>query len=241
MTSRLVLLPVERWSTRWSAYDSTVSRALVPPGLSSSRSATEPRPPLAGSNADRTWAMLGPSVPATSPASSVTSRISMVCGSCSNEKKSTDRPSSAMFRAAWSAQVVLPSPCGPARRTSSPERTPPPRWRSRGSKPVGQTRAAAWAPPRSLLLASSRTSVRDWRAYSTQTWKQSASRVVPVSRLFGGAHGQRDFAYDGRSPKVLGETRDRRLSVCPDPAGSERPAEGPAKRAACAGDTESDD
>src|SRR6476660_6697669 len=52
----------------------------------------------------------------------------------------TGRPAAAMLRPTWSAQLVLPRPCGPAIRMSSPARKPPVRWWSSGSNPVGHRR-----------------------------------------------------------------------------------------------------
>jgi hypothetical protein len=84
----------------------------------------------------------------------------------------TGRPVAALLRATWSAKVDLPSPWGPARRTSDPARIPPPMIGSRPPNPVFHTRPAALRPVsmRSSLRASEAPTVMSW--WSTRPWNQ---------------------------------------------------------------------
>ena len=132
-------------------------------------------------------------------------------------------------------------PWGPPRRTRSPLRNPPWRLASSTSNPVGQTRSAlcdAGADAVVGLLERLGQSDCSWRSTaSMETARTSGPRLgvsVGASRLGRVRFGARPSAlpYDVRD-----ETRDRRLSACPDSLRGSRPKV-PRERAACAGDTE---
>ncbi len=64
------------------------------------------------------------------------SRLSRYCSSCSKQMYRTLAwPPDATLRAIWRAIVVLPVPCAPPIRSSSPARRPPPIVLSSGVKP----------------------------------------------------------------------------------------------------------
>ena len=85
----------------------------------------------------------------------------MLCGVVLVGEQHRAAVAATALRSICSAIAVLPRPCGPPSRTSSPERKPPVRATSRASKPVGQTRAPAVWPWRSFSSVSTRTSASD--------------------------------------------------------------------------------
>ena len=84
--------------------------------------------------------------PATRLASSESRRSSRVCPSCSYEKTTALPPLRTTLRTICMTIVVLPSPCGPPSRTSSPDRNPPSSARSSTEKPDGTTAAPGRTP-----------------------------------------------------------------------------------------------
>src|SRR6476620_3405979 len=167
MAARISLIPLcmplEEWMWRRSAYRSRPRTASAPPLVLANCCSTEDARVWRASNTARI--VLSESVSPSSWAASIAIRRSrMACASCSKEKKMAERvPAETARRSICRAIVVLPSPCGPPIRTSSPERNPPPRAVSRESKPVGQTIAPAERPCWILWVVSARTPVSDFR------------------------------------------------------------------------------
>ena len=124
----------------------------MPDSVSSSREDSDPLRPSAPSKLARIRLTSGATRPPSSPASRATSRTSRFAESCSKDSTTTGCPERATLRATWSAQVVLPRPCGPPSRISSPARKPPVSALSRRSKPVAHSRAVGPVPREQQLV-----------------------------------------------------------------------------------------
>ena len=112
------------------------------------------------------------------------------------------------------------------------------------SKPVGQTRDSGVRPGPDavvgLLQDAAEGFQREIHPVIGAPERRPAGRIA-ANRPNGARPdaGRLDLAGRGsRSRRLLAETRDRRSSACRPPREARHSTEGPAQRAACAGDTE---
>ena len=201
--------------------------ASAPPAVSARRSASRRPVPSVRLEGDcRIRLQLGSSKPPTHARLERHQADRRSAGRARSRSRGPARPAAAMLRATWSTQVVLPRPCGPPSRISSPAAEPAAEVVVERVEP-GRPDARCRVRPPDAALGTSRTSLSDciWR--STRPWQlsgvtrrggTSANRPDAATGITDRA-GRRSDAGFGARPglrvRLSRRTRDRRLSRVP--------------------------